>query len=267
MRSGGVSEAAAGRIGGVLADRRWACRVPRMGGRLPAISGRAIVPAPSDVICANSVSASSTLRELWAPLAADHSFCWRSPISSPQRWRSQSGSAMGRSHALFNLLEPPLSRSSGLLPKPALPAAAHSLHGPWWRHEDHDRRARRVFPVLINTVQVHAASTRSRSVRRGPSARAASRSCGRSRCQPPFHSSSPGWRVGSRPWPPSWWWSRRCSREREALVYLILDMQRTFQARARYAWLRHPCLSRLRSNAGFVLLERRILFWSAGFDQ
>ena len=49
--------------------------------------------------------------------------------------------------------------------------------------------------------------------------------------------------------------------------YLILDMQRTFQARAMYAWLVILACLGFSLNAGFVLLERRILFWSAGSDQ
>jgi len=49
--------------------------------------------------------------------------------------------------------------------------------------------------------------------------------------------------------------------------YLILDMQRTFQARAMYAWLVILACLGFALNAGFVVLERRILFWSTGSDR
>ena len=260
MRSGGVSGAAAGRIAGFLliaaglAALEWAVASRHI--------RRAIVPAPSDVFA--ELVYIIHAGELWAPLGQTL-FLLAVAYIIASAMAIAVGLAMGRSHALFNLLEP-LVEIIRPLPKPALLPPLILFMGLGGAMKITIVGLAVFFPVLINTVQG------ARGI--DPVMIGTARTFGYGRFQIL-------WKIVLPAALPFIFTGLRVSLGLGLILvvvaemlagtggvgYLILDMQRTFQARAMYAWLVILACLGFALNAGFVLLERRILFWSTGFDQ
>ena len=260
MRIGGVSAVAGGRIAGFLlivaglAILEWAVASRHI--------RRALVPAPSDVF--SELVHIIRAGELWAPLGQTLLLLAVAYITA-SAMAIAVGLAMGRSRALFNLLEP-LVEIIRPLPKPALLPPLILFMGIGSAMKITIVGLAVFFPVLINTVQGARGID---SVMIGTA-----RTFGYSRFQIlrkiVLPAALPFIFTGLRV---SLGLGLILVVVAEMLAgtggvgYLILDMQRTFQARAMYAWLVILACLGFALNAGFVFLERRVLFWSAGFDR
>jgi ABC-type nitrate/sulfonate/bicarbonate transport system permease component len=260
MRSGSLSAWMSGRIAGflliaaALVTLEWAVASRHI--------RRALVPAPTDVFAelVHIIRAG----DLWAPLAQTISLLAIAYIVASVLAVAV-GLAMGRSRTLFNLLEP-LVEILRPLPKPALLPPLILFLGIGSAMKITIVGLAVFFPVLINTVQ---------GVRGiDPVMIGTARTFGYGRFQIVrkivLPAALPFIFTGLRV---SLGLGLILVVVAEMLAgtggvgYLILDMQRMFQARAMYAWLVILACLGFVLNAGFVLLERRILFWSAGSDQ
>jgi ABC-type nitrate/sulfonate/bicarbonate transport system permease component len=255
-----VSEAISGRIAGFaliatgLAALEWA-----------VLSGhvrRALVPAPTDVF--TELVYIVRAGELWAPIGQTLLLLMIAYVIA-SALAIAAGLAMGRSRAVFNLFEP-LVEVIRPLPKPALLPPLILFLGIGSAMKITIVGLAVFFPVLINTVQ---------GVRGiDPVMIGTARTFGYGRFEIVrkivLPAALPFIFTGLRV---SLGLGLILVVVAEMLAgtggvgYLILDMQRTFQSRAMYAWLVILACLGFALNGGFVFLEKRILFWSAGSDR
>lgn len=260
MRRGGIFEAIGGRIAGFLlvpvslTALEWAVASGHV--------RRALVPAPTDVLA--ELAYIIRAGELWAPLGQTLLLLAIAYIIA-STLAIALGLAMGRSHFFFNLLEP-LVEIIRPLPKPALLPPLILFMGVGSTMKTTIVGLAVFFPVLINTVQG------ARGI--DPVMIGTARTFGYGRLKIVrkivLPAALPFIFAGLRV---SLGLGLILVVVAEMLAgtggvgYLILDMQRTFQARAMYAWLIILACLGFALNSVFVLLERRILFWSAHSHQ